>query len=79
MVLLSALSEPAGALFAYFFLQNHLSNQMLGIFLAAVSGIMISLSITEIVPEAFHYSLKDTLKYLLIGILVIFLSHLLFS
>lgn len=78
MVLLSALSEPLGALFAFLFLENHLSNQMMGIFLAVVSGIMIALATTEIIPEALRHSPKYTIKYLFLGMGVIFLSHLLF-
>lgn len=77
-VLLSAISEPVGAFIAYLFLQDNLSNLMIGIFLALVAGIMISLAIMEILPEAKKYSLKDTLQYFLYGFGILLLSHLLF-
>lgn len=77
-VFLSAISEPVGALIAYLFLQENLSNLMIGIFLALVAGIMISLALMEILPEAKKYSLKDTLQYFLYGFGILLLSHLLF-
>ena len=78
MVLISALSEPIGALLAFFFLENHLTQSMIGIFLAFVSGIMISLSLTEILPEAKKYSLQQAIKYMILGVVLLFFSHLLF-
>lgn len=78
MVLLSALSEPLGALIAFLFLQDKLSDMMIGIFLALVAGIMISLALLEILPEANKYSLKHTIIYFFIGLFIMFLSHLLF-
>ncbi len=77
-VLLSAISEPIGAVIAYLFLQNNLSNLMIGIFLAITAGIMISLASIEILPEAKKYSFTSTFQYLLYGFGILFLSHLLF-
>lgn len=78
MVLISALSEPIGALIAYLFFQNYLSNIVIAILLSLVSGIMMMISISEILKEGFNYSIKRTLKYLFIGIFIAFISHLLF-
>lgn len=78
MVLFSALSEPLGAFLAAVFLEGNLSDMMLGIFLALVTGIMISLALLEILPEARKYSLKYTLLYFIIGFITMIFSHLLF-
>ncbi len=78
MVLLSALSEPLGALIAALFFQERLSDMMIAIFLALVAGIMISLALLDILPEAKNYSLKHTFMYFCIGFGVLLLSHLLF-
>ncbi len=79
MVVLSALSEPIGAILAALFLEDRISNSLLGILLAIVSGIMISLSITEIIPESFRYSIKKTVWYIGIGFFFLLFTHLLFS
>lgn len=79
MVVLSALSEPIGALLASLFFQERLSDMIIAIFLALVAGIMISLALTEILPEAKKYSLKYTVTYFLFSFGILFLSHLLFQ
>ncbi len=78
MVLLSALSEPLGALIAAFFFRERLSDMVIAIFLALVAGIMISLALLEIIPEAKSYSLKHTVVYFLFGFGIPFFAHLLF-
>lgn len=78
MILLSALSEPLGACIAAFFFKENLSDMMIAIFLSLVSGIMISLALLEILPEAKKYSLKYTILYSLLGFIVMLISHLLF-
>lgn len=52
---LSGLAEPFGALIAYLFLMNFWSESLNGIVLAAVSGIMIFISIDELLPSAEKY------------------------
>ncbi len=78
MVLLSALSEPIGALFAAFFLKDKITGQFLGMLLAMVAGIMTSLVFFDILPESLSYSKKHTILFLFLGILTILISHLLF-
>lgn len=77
-VLLSALSEPLGAIIAYLFFAQNFSTMILAVLLALIAGIMIALSFTEIIPEAKKYSFKDTIIYFNIGIIISFLLHLLF-
>ncbi|NDW19359.1 zinc transporter ZupT [Dysgonomonas sp. 216] len=51
----SGLAEPFGALIAYFFLLQFWTPMMNGIILAAVSGIMIFISLDELLPSAEKY------------------------
>ena len=52
---LSGLSEPAGALLAYLFLIQFWTPSLNGLILAAVSGIMVFISIDELLPSAEKY------------------------
>ncbi|MCU0679238.1 MAG: zinc transporter ZupT [Planctomycetes bacterium] len=52
--LLAGLAEPLGALAVYFFLGSHLSPLSIGVMLAVVAGIMVYISIDELLPLAFH-------------------------
>ena len=52
---LSGLSEPAGALLAYLFLMHYWTPAINGIVLAAVSGIMVFISLDELLPSAERY------------------------
>lgn len=52
---LSGVSEPVGAGLAALILMPFLSRQVLGVFLAGVAGIMVSISIDELVPAAKSY------------------------
>jgi zinc transporter, ZIP family len=53
--LLSGLAEPVGALLAYFILAPFLTDTMFGIIFAAVAGIMVFISIDELLPAAKKY------------------------
>ncbi|MDR1121344.1 MAG: zinc transporter ZupT [Dysgonamonadaceae bacterium] len=52
---LSGLAEPAGALIAYFFLMPYWTPAINGLVLAAVSGIMVFISLDELLPSAEKY------------------------
>lgn len=52
---LSGLAEPAGALIAYFFLMPYWTPSINGLILAAVSGIMVFISLDELLPSAEKY------------------------
>ena len=52
---LSGLTEPLGALIAYFFLMPFWSPVLNGIVLAAVAGIMVFISLDELLPTAEKY------------------------
>ena len=78
---ISGFSEFLGALFALFFLKNVLNAFLLAAILAATAGVMIHLSITELIPNAFDYiNLKKMLWAFLWGfavmIICIFIFHI---
>ncbi|MDR1055338.1 MAG: zinc transporter ZupT [Prevotellaceae bacterium] len=76
---LSGLSEPFGALIAYLFLMQFWTPAMNGIILAAVSGIMVFISIDELLPSAEKYGKHHiSIMGLVIGMLVMALSLFLF-
>jgi len=52
---LSGLSEPVGAIFGYLVLRPFLTDQLLAGVLALISGIMIYISLDELLPMAHRY------------------------
>ncbi len=52
---LSGMTEPLGAIVAYFLLYNYLTDTLLGILFAAVAGIMVFISFDELLPTAEKY------------------------
>jgi len=76
---LSGLSEPVGALVAYLFLMPFLNDIMFGIIFAAVAGIMVFISLDELLPAAKRYDETHLSIYgLIAGMAVMALSLLLF-
>lgn len=75
----SGLAEPVGALIAYFFLLQYWSPTMNGIVLAAVAGIMVFISLDELLPSAEKYGKHHiSIMGLVSGMLVMALSLYLF-
>ena len=52
---ISGMAEPLGALLALVFLKNNISEMMISIILIIVAGLMITLSIQELLPESLKY------------------------
>ena len=76
---LSGLAEPVGALLAYFILMPFLNDKLFGIIFASVAGIMVFISIDELLPTAREYGLPHHSVYgFLAGMAVMALSLLLF-
>jgi ZIP family zinc transporter len=76
---LSGLSEPIGAIAAYFILLPYLNDIMFGIIFAAVAGIMVFISLDELLPAAKKYDEAHISIYgLMGGMAVMALSLLLF-
>jgi ZIP family zinc transporter len=76
---LSGVSEPVGALIGYTILQPFFSQAVLGLLLAAVAGIMVFISLDELLPTAKEYGKGHTAIYgVVAGMAVMALSLLLF-
>lgn len=76
--LLSGIAEPFGAILAYLFLKNFITDTMISIVLLFVAGLMISLSINEMLPKALSYKNNKYIYYgLLLGIILVLINHLL--
>ena len=58
MAFLSGLSEPLGAVGAYTLLRPMLNGRLLGILLAFVAGIMVQISVCELMPRSRQYGHK---------------------
>jgi ZIP family zinc transporter len=77
--MLSGLSEPLGALLAFLFLMPVMGDKLLGIMFAAVAGIMVFISLDELLPTAREYGEPHLATYgLVAGMVVMALSLLLF-
>jgi ZIP family zinc transporter len=75
--LFSALSEPLGALLAYLFLSKLINNNIMGILMSLIAGIMIQISFYELLPASLKYkNKKQTIIFLIIGILFMMTNHL---
>jgi len=76
---LSGLSEPTGAILGYLFLYRYLTNTLFGLLFASVAGIMVFISIDELLPTAEKYGEHHIAIYgLIMGMIVMALSLLLF-
>jgi ZIP family zinc transporter len=76
---LSGLAEPIGALLAYFLLMPLFGDSLFGFMFAGVAGIMVFISIDELLPTAREYGLPHHSVYgFLAGMAVMALSLLLF-
>ena len=75
---ISALSEPFGALITYLFLYHFISDTILGLLFSFIAGIMLQISICELIPASKKYNLnKMHYVFFIIGILVMLIHFLL--
>lgn len=78
--LISGLSEPLGAVLAYLFLSKIMNNNIMGILMSIIAGIMIQISFYELIPTSLKYKNKKlTIIFFIIGILFMSINHLLFN
>ncbi len=76
---LSGVSEPLGALVGYFLLMQFLGDVVMGLVFAGVAGIMVFISLDELLPAAREYGEHHTSVYgLVTGMAIMALSLLLF-
>lgn len=78
--LISALSEPFGALIAYLFLTPIINNLFLGILFSFIAGIMIYISTYELFPTAIKYKYyKIIFISILFGTIIVILNLIMFN
>ncbi|MEQ6378548.1 zinc transporter ZupT [Bacillaceae bacterium S4-13-58] len=76
---LSGISEPLGAIFAYLVLMPYLTETMFGVIFAGVAGIMVFISLDELLPAAKKYDEAHLSIYgVVAGMMIMALSLLLF-
>lgn len=76
--LLSGMSEVVGSVLAYFFLAPFINDHIMAALYAIIAGIMIHISVYELIPGAYKDStLTKVLKYFIIGFIIMIISHLL--
>lgn len=77
--LLSGLAEPFGALLGFIFLRNYLTQTTLGFLFAAISGIMVYISIDTLLPMAREYGENHHVVFgVMLGMFIIGLSLIIF-
>ncbi len=78
--LLSGMSEVLGSILAYLFLAPLINDHVMAALYAIIAGIMIHISVYELIPGAYKEStLKNVLRYFMLGFGVMVLSHILMS
>ncbi len=76
---LSGLSEPIGALIGYFLFLQFFGNEAFGFIFAAVAGIMVYISLDELLPAAKEYGEHHVSMWgVIVGMLIMALSLILF-
>ncbi len=67
---ISALSEPLGAILTYLFLLPFINNVILGLLFSFIAGIMIQISMSELLPTSTSYQVpKLTKLFFIIGVI----------
>ena len=64
--LISGLAEPLGAILSYIFIKDYINDTLLSFILMFTGGLMIGLSINEILKEIIKYKKND---YLFVGVI----------
>ena len=77
LTFISGFSEFFGAVLAFFFLAPFITSFILGSILSMAAGIMIYISLFELVPTSFKYPISiSILCYFGLGVMIMFLCHL---
>lgn len=68
----SALSEPLGAIITYLSLYKYINNTVLGLLFSLIAGLMLQISLTELLPTSVRYNYSKLTK-VFFGIGVVFM------
>jgi len=75
---ISALSEPLGAIITYLFLAPYINNTILGLLFSLIAGVMIQISICELIPTSKKYNYNSIFNISIsIGFIFMLLKFLL--
>jgi len=73
---ISGIAEPLGAIIAYLFLHQYITDIFISITLVFVAGIMITLAIQELLPQAIKYKQEKWLTIgLTLGAIITIINH----
>lgn len=73
---IAGLSEIIGSILAYTLLQSIINDLIMGIIYAIIAGIMINISAKELLPTAYNKNKITTLKYFIIGSILMLVVHI---
>lgn len=74
---ISALSEPFGALITFLFLKRFMNDLILGILFSIIAGIMLHISLCELLPSAKKYkNNKYLITFFILGVLFMLFKFL---
>lgn len=74
---ISGISEFFGAVLSYLFLSKYIDSFILGILFSIIAGIMIHISIYELIPNARKLNIKSSFIYFIFGAIIMFISIIL--
>ncbi len=76
---ISGMSELLGALLAFLVLGSIITESIMGMIYITIAGIMIHISLDELLPTSLNYHLEKTsLLYFILGIGIMIINHLYF-
>ena len=76
---ISAVSEPFGALLTYLFLSNYINDRIMGFLFGIIAGIMIHISMYELLPTSKSYNkLNTTYLFFILGVSLMIINHFVF-
>ena len=76
---ISAISEPFGALLTYLFLSNYINDRIMGFLFGIIAGIMIHISMYELLPTSKSYNkLNITNLFFILGVILMLINHFAF-
>lgn len=77
LLLIVSMSELIGSIIGIIFI-NNISNGLIGIMYAIISGLMVGICYFELIPEMKYYQYNKSNLFIGLGILIMLITHLLF-
>ena len=72
---IASIAEPLGAILSFLFLKDYVNSFILGILSSLIAGIMINISIYELLPETLKYKNKKiSLLFFMFGLIFMYIS-----